>query len=74
MSQKMTRRDFTRAGAAATLGMTAAQYSRAQGANERVQLGKDMRPGEGFSGRIFVLEKRTLKGHHLRIAALPDLR
>jgi predicted dehydrogenase len=39
MSQKITRRSFAKVGAAATLGLTAAQYARAQGANERIQLG-----------------------------------
>lgn len=39
MTSAMTRRDFTRAGTAVTLGVTAAQYARAQGANERIHLG-----------------------------------
>ena len=39
MNQKITRRAFAKAGAAATLGLTAAQYARAQGANEKVRLG-----------------------------------
>ena len=39
MSGKISRRAFNKAGAAATLGLTAAGYARAQGANERVRLG-----------------------------------
>ena len=40
MSGKINRREFTKAGAAAaTLGLTAAGYARAQGANERIRLG-----------------------------------
>ena len=39
MSEKITRRDFTKAGTAATFSLTAAQYTRAQGANEKVRLG-----------------------------------
>jgi len=34
-----TRRDFTKLGAAATLGLTARQYAQAQAANDRVRLG-----------------------------------
>jgi len=39
MNKKINRRDFTKAGTAATLGLTAAAYARAQGANERIRLG-----------------------------------
>ena len=39
MSERITRRRFTRAGAAVTLGLTAAEATRAAGANERVRLG-----------------------------------
>jgi predicted dehydrogenase len=39
MSEKITRRTFTKAGMASTLGLTAAQASRVPGANDRVRLG-----------------------------------
>ena len=38
MNDKMTRRTFAKTGTAAAIGMTAAQYAKAQGANERVRL------------------------------------
>ncbi|HID21741.1 MAG TPA: Gfo/Idh/MocA family oxidoreductase, partial [Planctomycetaceae bacterium] len=39
MSETLTRRQFHRTAAAATVGLTAAEYARARGANDRIRLG-----------------------------------
>ena len=68
MSQKITRRAFTKAGAAATLGLTAAQYARAAGANEKVRLGFI-----GVANRGGQLISAFLKHDDCEIAALCDV-
>lgn len=68
MSEKLTRREFTKAGAAATVGLTAAQYARAQGANERVRLGVI-----GVANRGGQLISAFLNHDDCEIAALCDV-
>jgi len=68
MSEKLTRREFTKAGAAATVGLTAAQYARAQGANERVRLGVI-----GVANRGGQLISAFLNHEDCEIAALCDV-
>jgi predicted dehydrogenase len=68
MAEKITRRTFTKAGAAATFGLTAVQHARAQGANERIRLGFI-----GVANRGGQLISAFSKHNDCEIAALCDV-
>ena len=68
MTRKTTRRSITKAGAAATLGLTAAQASRALGANDRIRLGFI-----GVANRGGHLMTAFLKHDDMEIVALCDV-
>ena len=68
MTHETTRRTITKAGAAATLGLTAARASRALGANERVRLGFI-----GVANRGGQLMSAFLKHDDMEIVALCDV-
>ncbi len=68
MSDKMTRRTFTKAGAAATLGMTAISTSRVYGANDRIRLGFI-----GVANRGGQLIKSFLKHDDMEAVAVCDV-
>lgn len=68
MTQKTTRRTFTKAGATAALGLTAAQAARARGANDRIRLGFI-----GVANRGGQLMSAFLNHDDMEIAALCDV-
>jgi len=68
MNRKITRRSFTKAGAAATLGLTAVQAARAAGAGERVRLGVI-----GTANRGGQLIRAFLPHKDMEIVALCDV-
>ena len=68
MTQKTTRRTFTKAGATAALGLTAAQAARARGANDRIRLGFI-----GVANRGGQLMTAFLNHDDMEIAALCDV-
>jgi len=68
MTQKTTRRTFTKAGATAALGLTAAEAARARGANDRIRLGFI-----GVANRGGQLMTAFLNHDDMEIAALCDV-
>ncbi|MDY0169190.1 MAG: Gfo/Idh/MocA family oxidoreductase [Thermoguttaceae bacterium] len=68
MTEKITRRTFTKATAAATLGLTAASARRVLGANDRIRLGFI-----GVGNRGSQLLAAFLKHEHAQVVVLSDV-